>query len=77
MQIKLDKVNCIEVGDIVERQGDLCLVVVDTFRDFPYRLVNLTTNRVVNGYCNLGALEEDCLLHTKGKDLYLGVINNE
>lgn len=79
MKLKLDnRITQIEVGDVVVRQGDMCLVVQDTFKpDFQYRVVNLETNTVVNGYKDLETLEEDCRLHTKGKDLYLGLLQNE
>ena len=74
MEINLKKNEEIELGDVVEREGKLHLVVYDGNATFCYRIVSLIDFKITDAWKNLDALSNNCKLVEKNSNLKLEVI---
>ena len=74
MEINLKKNKEIELGDVVEYDGKLHLVVYDVNANFCYRTVSLIDFKITNAWRNLDTLSNSCKLVEKNKNLKLEVI---
>ena len=68
-----EKNNKVEIGDIIEQDGELFLVTFNKQADYPYILVNLNTCDQCTGYKTLKALEHECDLVCKNKNIALNL----
>ena len=74
MEINIKKNKSIELGDIVEYEGKLHLVVYDRNATFCYRIVSLIDFKITNAWKNLDTLSHNCKLVGKNSNLKLEVI---
>ena len=74
MEINIKKNKEIKLGDIVEYEGELHLVVYDENSNFCYRIVRLIDFKIVNAWRNLDMLSHSCKLVEKSENLKLEVI---
>ena len=74
MEINIKKNKPIELGDVVEYDGKLHLVVYNANANFCYGTVSLIDFKITNAWRNLDTLSSNCKLVEKNKNLKLEVI---
>lgn len=74
MEINIKKNKPIELGDVVEYEGKLHLVVYDENVTFGYRIVSLIDFKIADAWKNLDMLSHSCKLIEKNENLKLEVI---
>ena len=74
MEINIKKNKPIELGDVVEYEGKLHLVVYDGNETFCYRIVSLIDFKIADAWKNLDALSNNCKLVEQNSNLKLEVI---
>ena len=63
----------IKIGDIVIYEEEKCLVIDDTMQTYRYRLLELKSGEVMDGFANLKILSEKVKLYAHGEDLVLTI----
>jgi hypothetical protein len=74
MEINIKKNKAIQLGDVVEYDGKLHLVVYDENTNFCYRIVSLIDFKITDAWKNLDTLSNSCKLVEKNSNLKLEVI---
>ena len=74
MEINIKKNKSIELGDVVEYEGKLHLVVYDRNATFCYRIFSLIDFKITDAWKNLDTLSNSCKLVEKNENLKLEVI---
>ena len=74
MEININKDKSIEVGDLVEYEGFLHIVIYDVYSEFRYGIVNLKDFKLIEGWKTLDKLSKCCKLVAKNYNLKLEVI---
>ena len=63
----------IKIGDIVIYEDEKCLVIDDTMQTYRYRLLELKSGEVMDGFANLKILSEKVKLYAPSEDLVLTI----
>ena len=63
----------IKIGDIVIYEEEKCLVIDDTTQTRRYRLLELKSGEVMDGFANLKILSEKVKLYAHREDLVLTI----
>lgn len=63
----------IKIGDIVIYEEEKCLVIDDTMQTYRYRLLELKSGEVMDGFANLKVLSEKVNLYAHREDLVLTI----
>lgn len=63
----------IKIGDIVIYEEEKCLVIDDTMQTYRYRLLELKSGEVMDGFANLKVLSEKVKLYAHREDLVLTI----
>ena len=63
----------IKIGDIVIYEEEKCLVIDDTMQTYRYRLLELKSGEVMDGFANLKILSEKVKLYAHREDLVLTI----
>lgn len=63
----------IKIGDIVIYEEEKCLVIDDTMNTYRYRLLELKSGEVMDGFANLKILSEKVKLYAHREDLVLTI----
>ena len=63
----------IKIGDIVIYEEEKCLVIDDTMQTYRYRLLELKSGEVMDGFANLKVLSEKVRLYAHREDLVLTI----
>lgn len=63
----------IKIGDIVIYEEEKCLVIDDTMQTYRYRLLELKSGEVMDGFVNLKILSEKVKLYAHREDLVLTI----
>lgn len=63
----------IKIGDIVIYEEEKCLVIDDTMQTYRYRLLELKSGEVMDGFANLKVLSEKVKLYAPREDLVLTI----
>lgn len=63
----------IKIGDIVIYEEEKCLVIDDTMNTYRYRLLELKSGEVMDGFVNLKILSEKVKLYAHREDLVLTI----
>ena len=63
----------IKIGDIVIYEDEKCLVIDDTMQTYRYRLLELKSGEVMDGFANLKILSEKVKLYAHREDLVLTI----
>ena len=63
----------IKIGDIVIYEDEKCLVIDDTMQTYRYRLLELKSGEVMDGFANLKILSEKVKLYACREDLVLTI----
>lgn len=63
----------IKIGDIVIYEEEKCLVIDDTMQTYRYRLLELKSGEVMDGFTNLKVLSEKVRLYAHREDLVLTI----
>lgn len=63
----------IKIGDIVIYEEEKCLVIDDTMQTYRYRLLELKSGEVMDGFANLKILSEKVRLYAHREDLVLTI----
>ena len=74
MELNIKKNKQIELGDVVEYEGKLHLVVYQENANFCYRIVSLIDFKITDAWKNLDTLSHSCNLVEKNSNLKLEVI---
>ena len=74
MELNIKKNKPIELGDVVEYEGKLHLVVYDENANFCYRIVSLIDFKITDAWKNLDTLSHSCNLVEKSENLKLEVM---
>lgn len=78
MKVSITKPINIQLGDLVSYHDQNCLVIYDKFCEiYNYRLLNLNTNAIVNGYKTIEALSNECILISKCDCMELKIENEQ
>lgn len=63
----------IKIGDIVIYEEEKCLVIDDTMQTYRYRLLELKSGEVMDGFANLKILSEKVVFYAHREDLVLTI----
>lgn len=63
----------IKIGDIVIYEEEKCLVIDDTMQTYRYRLLELKSGEVMDGFANLKVLSEKVRFYAPREDLVLTI----
>ena len=63
----------IKIGDMVIYEEEKCLVIDDTMQTYRYRLLELKSGEVMDGFANLKILSEKVKLYAHREDLVLTI----
>ena len=63
----------IKIGDIVIYEEEKCLVIDDAMLTYRYRLLELKSGEVMDGFANLKILSEKVKLYAHREDLVLTI----
>lgn len=63
----------IKIGDIVIYEEKKCLVIDDTMQTYRYRLLELKSGEVMDGFANLKILSEKVTFYAHREDLVLTI----
>ena len=74
MEINIKRNKSIELGDVVEHENFLCMVILDEGSEFCYAVVNLDNFEIIDGWRTLRELASKCELIEKNYNLKLEVI---
>ena len=63
----------IKIGDIVIYEDEKCLVIDDTMHTYRYRLLELNSGEVMDGFVSLKILSEKVKFYAHREDLVLTI----